>query len=733
MKLKKKFTRALVTTMAAMLFFLACSQISSGEGENRKVYMIVANGLMLEDIEHMENLKEMAGESGVGLMNVRGASSYSNIEGFLTINASSKSYGIQEMARMVNLDEEKKLLYETRMGSLDGDYQLGNIEFNRLKLFNEDRTYKPVIGALGENLKRSGKVRAVYGNSDGEEPLRLGGLIAMDQRGLVEYGDVENVNREDKLAPFGVRMDYAKVLENIEKLKEKVDFTVVDTGDLDRLKEYELYLDDEMFMHHRMKALSYLDGFIKDLKESAGEDSMIVVVSPNEGKTKEVESKLSPLIIWTDDSEPSLLASGSTRVDGLVTNMDIAPTVSEYLGASTEGYVGRSISYKKLGQEEDGRLDYLLEMSAQSNFTLEARGPVLSYYAVLSMVAIALLSLFVVASSDASFKKQSAVFRNSSFWERGRVFAWEMTVFVVAAPISFMAVSLLKIDNLAILVLASVAISGGITFATKRVESGKRLLGLFSAMAAIIVVDVAFGSHIARNSVMGYSPIIGARYFGIGNELSGLLLSSVMITSGALMQKSRKKAYAVVPFIGLAVMALSRFGANVGGSIAFAAGALLLVLLSGKRKFKFKLLLAAGAGIATGIVAAGIADASLSESPTHLGKLFLSIKSEGISSFVEVVVRKLSMNIRLFRVSVWSKVLLLTAVASAFTILSLRGIYRDKLEKNRYMFSSVLSLAAGIVVGLLVNDSGVLLAAFANIYASAFLIQAGMNEKKKES
>lgn len=731
MRLKKSFTRVLSAAMAFMLVFMASSHESSGESESKKVYMVVANRLMIEDIEHMENLKDMIGESGVGLMNVRGASSYSNIEGFLTINSSSKSYGIQEMASMVNLNEDTKSLYETRMGILDGDYEVGNVEFNRLKLFNEDRTYKPSIGALGENLKLSGKKRAVYGNSDGEEPLRLGGLIAMDQRGLVDYGDVENVNMEDKLAPFGVRIDYGKVLGNIEKLKDEVDFTVVDIGDLDRLKEYEIYLDEEMFMHHRLKALEQLDGFIRDLKESVGKDSMIVVISPNEGGTMETERKLSPLVIWTDDMEPSLLTSGSTRVEGLVTNMDIAPTVSEYLSAPQDNYVGRSISYESTGREADTRLEYLLEMSTQSNFTLEARGPMLSYYAVMSMVVMVIACVFVVASGNSFLKEKSFVSGNRGFWKKGKQISYEMIVFVASAPLSFMLAALLKLDNLALLAIASILTSGAITILTRAVRN--RLPVIFSLTAALIVLDVALGSYLARNSVMGYSPVIGARYFGIGNELSGLLLSAVMITTGLLMQKSGKKFYAFIPFAGLLVMGLSKLGANVGGSIAFATAAIMLVLLSGKRKLKLKSLVAVGAIIAAGIAAAGIADASLSESPTHLGKLFLSIKAEGVSSLLEVVVRKLSMNISLLSGSVWSRVLMVTTVVSGVAVLSLKDIYRERFQKHSYMLNSVLALIAGSLVGLLVNDSGVLLAAFANIYTASFLLQAGMNEKEKES
>ena len=47
--------------------------------------------------------------------------------------------------------------------------------------------------------------------------------------------------------------------------------------------------------------------------------------------------------------------------------------------------------------------------------------------------------------------------------------------------------------------------------------------------AALIVLDIATGGSMIRNSVLGYDPIIGARYYGIGNEYMGVVTGSIII------------------------------------------------------------------------------------------------------------------------------------------------------------------------------------------------------------
>jgi len=40
---------------------------------------------------------------------------------------------------------------------------------------------------------------------------------------------------------------------------------------------------------------------------------------------------------------------------------------------------------------------------------------------------------------------------------------------------------------------------------------------------ALIVGDIVLGNALMQVSILGYDPIVGARFYGIGNEYMGLL------------------------------------------------------------------------------------------------------------------------------------------------------------------------------------------------------------------
>ncbi|MBU5440210.1 hypothetical protein KQI42_19635 [Tissierella sp. MSJ-40] len=88
----------------------------------------------------------------------------------------------------------------------------------------------PYIGALGDNLHKAGFKTAVFGNSDiPEEFIRTASLIPMDSKGLIDYGNVDNITIEDIRYPFSIKTDYEKLLDEITN---DASLTVIDTGDL---------------------------------------------------------------------------------------------------------------------------------------------------------------------------------------------------------------------------------------------------------------------------------------------------------------------------------------------------------------------------------------------------------------------------------------------------------------------------------------------------------------------
>ncbi len=78
--------------------------------------------------------------------------------------------------------------------------------------------------------------------------------------------------------------------------------------------------------------------------------------------------------------------------------------------------------------------------------------------------------------------------------------------------------------------------------------------------------------------------------------------------------------------------------------------------------------------------------------------------------------RKLAMNIRLLRYSIWSYALV--AFMGLMVLLFYYPVGRIKILKNRnrYLFSGIMAIVAGSVAALLLNDSGVVAAATTLLY-----------------
>lgn len=301
---------------------------------NNRVYIIIVNKLTLTDIEKMPNLMDLIEDGSIGLMNVRGLNGYRGAESFLTINASNKAFANYDSSQFHNVNDEIRALYENRVGPMDGDYEIANIQMGRIYNQNEDNKYSPSIGALGNLLHQEGLKTAVFGNSDTDEQLiRTAALIPMDSKGLVDYGNVDDILIEDSNFPYGIRTDYDKILDEISRVESKASLMVVDTGDLNRLNKYSSFLSLDEFKDKRDDILNLIDDFIGNLSSSLDkENSLLMVLSPNSGEEKIDGNRLSPIIIWGRDVKRGILISNTTRRMGIIANLDISPTIVNFLG-----------------------------------------------------------------------------------------------------------------------------------------------------------------------------------------------------------------------------------------------------------------------------------------------------------------------------------------------------------------------------------------------------------------
>lgn len=713
----------LILLILTMLIFI--SGISHAESENinsgKKVYMIVADKLTLEDIDRMENLKVLASDGGVGLMNTKGSNRANSAEGYLSINSSSRAYGTSSHSTAFNLKDKKLSLYKKRVGEIeDNEYQVGNTEINRILDANEDTPYDAKIGALGDNIHAAGLKTAIFGNSDNDENfLRMGSLIPMDSRGLIDYGDVDDTVIEDENYPYGIKTDYSKISKEIEEIKDDASLIVVDTGDLKRLDLYNSFLNDDTFEYHRENILTEIDGFIGDITKNTDEESLFIVVSPTIENQRLKTSKLAPIIVWNNtETNGGVLKSSTTRREAIITNLDIAPTIAEFLDTPKDDFVGNNIEIEK----QEGNLEYISKLNDRTDLTSILRSPYLKLYNIFIILVIGISALYLMF--------------NKSYNKRVMKFIETLLLMIIAIPLTLLVLPIFNIANIYIYILVSIALLFTLILLMKLLFKKKnRIWALLIISFIVIILDILTGSNLTKTSIMGYDPIIGARYFGIGNELLGVLLASMTLVTAYLISKYNKKILLLILPITTLLVGHPNLGANVGGTISILFASIIFMFLISDIKINFKRLLLIAIGIVLIILFIGAIDILINPNPTHLGKTILMIMTKGPISIISVLFRKVSINIRLIKVSTWAKVLYASLISSVILMKLYKNNIKNIYNENKYLDIGLISLISGSIVGLLLNDSGLLLAAISSTIMTVtliYLLMISLEEKQIE-
>ncbi|MCW3067448.1 MAG: hypothetical protein JWL67_73 [Solirubrobacterales bacterium] len=248
------------------------------------------------------------------------------------------------------------------------------------------------------------------------------------------------------------------------------------------------------------------------------------------------------------------------------------------------------------------------------------------------------------------------------------------------------------------------------------------------ALAAVVllVVDALAGSQLLMRSLLGPNPILGARFYGIGNELkSGLAVLVLAALAAALYPSTRGRRAAsriIAAGVVLAVVEGSaRIGAGVGGVILVSAGfALAAVMMLPGALTRRRLLIVLITPVA-GLLALALLDLAVAHGSGHFTGSILHARSAG--DLRDVIVRRYT--------AAWGE--LKNHAMPAATAAALGAGWLGLTRRGRLLapvaadpaWSAALAggLAAG-VVGALTEDSGPVLlvvAVFALVCVSSYL------------
>ena len=350
------------------------------------------------------------------------------------------------------------------------------------------------------------------------------------------------------------------------------------------------------------------------------------------------------------------LESSSTRQPGLVQLTDLAPSILQHLGIRPPASLGGTpIEFVPAGESSDQsaskRLQALLDYD-QSSY--EVRGlvqPFVYGWVLLQMV------LYLGAAL---------------LWKRGwsteprrhqlLVDTRRLAIIAATVPVSTFLANLLpwwRFSIPMVSVIASVALFASAISALALLGPWRRrtfgpLVVVCVTTMAVLALDVMTGSRLQLSSLMGLQPVIGGRFYGMGNESFALfatatLMLCIAVASHLITLGQRRNAAIAVAAIGMGAIivdASPSWGSDTAGLTALLPAVIVLVVTILQIKLTWRVLLAIGGGTGAFVILLSLLDwMRPAQSRSHLGRFVQTTLDGGAW---DLIVRKLVQNATLF-------------------------------------------------------------------------------------
>lgn len=684
-----------------------------------RVFLVLVDKVTLEDLQpaDLANFRYLLEHGSVGLMNTNVAGPYGSSAAYLTIGAGTHAMAGEEGGLAFSSEEifengtaAQVLHRRTGMGAPAGRVVHPGIAF--LQQGNNSLLHRVRVGALGDKLRQAGITTAVLGNADVPgERRRFGVLITADSRGLVDAGDVgASMWQRDSEAPFGIRTDWNRLWALLEALPGG--FLVVDAGDTSRAEAYRAYTTPEQGLFYRRESLRRVDEFLgRLLGETDPARDLLLVVSPSVGEEAYRRGqRLAPVVLFGHGFTGGLLSSATTRRLGLVANIDLAPTILAHWGVAA--------SYPMLGQPMQGHpsaldpLLYLAKLERRLTAVYQQRIPLLQGYVGLQIFSLAASGFWLLTG-----RKIPCLLRGN-WWLYLATIPLTLLIIGLFPPASLM-VTLLRV----LLINGFLSALGVIAFRKHNLDP---FISIFLMTVIAVVADQVAGAPLSAASLLGYSPIAGARYYGLGNEYMGVLLGASLVGITALSDRLgcrvRPLGRTVTCFAFPAIIYMlgaQSLGANLGGTMAAAVSfGYAAWRLYGKPA---RLLIPAGIMASLVVILMGHLGVTSNRS-SHLGLAATAISYEGFTALLDIISRKVGMNLKLIRWTIWSRVLLATLGAFALLLYRPVGVTDEIGRHYPHLGAGLVAALLGAISALIFNDSGVVAAATTMIYPATLLL-----------
>jgi hypothetical protein len=440
------------------------------------------------------------------------------------------------------------------------------------------------------------------------------------------------------------------------------------------------------------------------------------------------------------------LFSPSTRQDGLVQSADLTVTLLSAAGVDTPaGLGGKALSRGAEGSNSESaardRLRHLVDFDDASH-DVHALVPPFFNAVVYTQIAIYLLAAVVWRRDFGAIGLRLKMLRITR----------RVAVVAAAVPASTFLANLIPWWRFPVPMVGVVAAVGLFTAIISAVALlgpwSRRLTGPLSvvALATMLVlgIDVMTGSRLQISSLMGLQPVVGGRFYGMGNVTFALFATAALLlataVSSSLVRRGHTRlaagAAAAIGLVAVVVDGLPAWGADGGGPPALLPGLAYLVLaILGIRMTWRRALVVGGVTAGLFLLVAFLDSLRPADKQSHLGQFFEAL---GSGTAGDIVMRKLDQNIGILFGNY--RLALLVPIALVFVIYILarptswgsRALQRsyDALPTLR---SGLIALLVTLTIGFAINDSGVAIPANGAIIAVPLIIAVAVRALEDEA
>lgn len=691
---------------------LAPSSAGAGEPRPRRVLVLSVPGLSWDELYRGDTpaLDSLIDDAAVAALSVRNVLPETSAgDGYAAMSAGSRARGVFAEGQVLEPDED---FFGTPAGAVyarntgvtmeDGLVAFG---FPSLDARNERLDYGAEVGALGQALADAGVPRSVIANADGQglldEPaFNRGAAIALiDRAGVVPRGAVSgDLLEPSPSSPFGVRLSTTAVGEAFDTSWADGGVVMVELSDLARADRYAPVASTEHRPDLRRAALRSSDELVGGLiaKVDAARDA-VVVVSPYH---RAGDVHLTVAAVRAPELEPGLLRSGSTRRAGVVTLVDIAPTILDLAGVDRPGSMeGRRFERAADGPTSgEGRARHLASLDEAARYRDRMVAPVAVTFVVLQAV------LWVGAAL--ALRRDHPRARRLVGLAALAMLAYLPATYL-AGLLDFHGAPSVAYWCFIVIVAAATAVAA---LALGRRRQLDPLLLCLAAVFGLLTVDMLLGAPLQLNTVFGYSPTVGGRFAGMGNLAYGQFAGAAFLLCGLLSQRLAGRSLGTAVAFAVLVVAvlidgMPFWGSDVGGVLAFvpAIGVTAARLLGQRVRWRVVAIWASAAVVVVGLFA--ILDLSRpADRRTHLARLVEAVADQGIGAFESVVSRKIGANLSVIVSSVWTAMVPIALGFIAYLLWRAPGHVRRIRETIR---ESLPGLAVVGFLGFAFNDSGI--------------------------